>query len=69
MKCPYRPVTRKDIGTNTTITEFDECYYSICPWYVQGHYEIGIGEYIPETCQRCHLDYAKVTNERNRNTR
>ena len=32
MKCPYRPIT---ITTdNSTTTEFAECYYNECPWYL-----------------------------------
>lgn len=64
MKCPYRPITittnNSVVGSNTTKTEFAECYYSDCPWYVPEHYDIDTKKQIFEECKRCHTDNMKA---------
>ena len=51
MKCPYRPITKTT--DNSTTTEFAECYYNECPWYLPER-TINNDKMIHEDCQRCY---------------
>lgn len=63
MKCPYRPIiTTTD---NSTTTEFAECYYNECPWYIPARTIIN-DKMIHEDCQRCHTENIQANNERER---
>ena len=63
MKCPYRPITTT--VDNSTTTEFAECYYDECPWYLPARI-INNDKMIHEDCQRCHTENTQANNERER---
>lgn len=63
MKCPYRTITTTD--DKVTTTEFTECYYDECPWYVPES-TINNSKIIHEDCQRCHTENTQANNERER---
>ena len=64
MKCPYRPITTTT--DNYTTTEFAECYYNECPWYIPAR-TINYNSLTQlETCQRCHTENTQANNERER---
>ena len=69
MKCPYRPVTTTTnnsvVGGNTIKTEFAECYYSNCPWYLP-ECTTKYGKFNNESCQRCHMENTQANNKRER---
>ena len=64
MKCPYRPITTTT--DNSTTTEFAECYYNECPWYLPERTIKSNGLIQLETCQRCHTENTQANNERER---
>ena len=64
MKCPYRPITTTT--DNSTTTEFAECYYDKCPWYLPARTINYNGLTQLETCQRCHTENTQANNERER---